>query len=78
MARLARTVLAGIPYHITHRGNRRGEVFFGDADRRSFLAELGLAALRFGLQSWGWCLMDNHVHLLAVPGDEHALARVTR
>lgn len=55
MARLARTALAGIPYRITHRGNRRGEVFLGDADRRRYLAELGLAAPRYGLKIWGWC-----------------------
>ncbi|MCE5229340.1 transposase, partial [bacterium] len=62
MARLARAVVEGIPYHITHRGNRRGDVFFSDDDRRSYLWELSQAAERFRLKIWGWCLMSNHVH----------------
>ncbi|MCE5229380.1 hypothetical protein LLG95_07260 [bacterium] len=31
MARLAR-VVEGVPYHIAHRGNRRGDIFFSDAE----------------------------------------------
>ena len=30
MARLARIVLPGIPYHVTQRGNRRQQTFFED------------------------------------------------
>jgi hypothetical protein len=33
MARLARVVIPGISYPLTHCGNRRGAVFFADADR---------------------------------------------
>ncbi len=29
MARIARVVVPGIPHHITQRGNRRQETFFG-------------------------------------------------
>jgi putative transposase len=29
---------------------------------------------RFGLRVWEWCLMPNHVHLVAVPGDARSLA----
>jgi hypothetical protein len=27
---------------------------------------------------WGYCLMTNHVHLVAVPGKENALAKTLR
>ncbi|MCE5228185.1 hypothetical protein LLG95_01130 [bacterium] len=54
MARLARVVVEGVPYHVTHRGNRRGDVFFSDDDRRSYLWELSQAAERFRLKIWGW------------------------
>ena len=37
MARLARVVVAGIPHHITQRGNRRQEVFFRDEDYQEYL-----------------------------------------
>jgi putative transposase len=32
LARLARIVLPGIPYHVTQRGNRRQQTFFEDGD----------------------------------------------
>ena len=32
MARLARLVLPGIPYHVTQRGNRRQQTFFEEGD----------------------------------------------
>ena len=31
---MARVVAPGVPHHITQRGNRRGDVFFDDEDRR--------------------------------------------
>jgi len=42
MARLARTVVAGLPHHVTQRGNRREAIFFEDGDHevyRDLLAE---------------------------------------
>jgi hypothetical protein len=42
MARLARTVVAGLPHHVTQRGNRREAIFFEDGDQevyRDLLAE---------------------------------------
>jgi len=40
MPRHARAVFAGLPRHVAHRGNRRQDVFFGDDDRRVYLAWL--------------------------------------
>ncbi len=37
MARLARVVVPGIPHHVTQRGNRRLDTFFGDDDYRAYL-----------------------------------------
>jgi hypothetical protein len=31
MARLARMVVAGLPHHVTQRGNRPESIFFGDS-----------------------------------------------
>ena len=73
MARLARVVAAGVPHHVTQRGNRRQPVFFCDADYRTYkelLAE-GCAAARVDVLAW--CLMPNHVHLILVPKDEDGL-----
>jgi putative transposase len=61
MARLARVMIPGIPYHVTHRGNRRGDVFFEEADRNEYLAHWARAAARFGVRIWGWCLMSQRL-----------------
>lgn len=40
MSRLARTVCAQVPHHVTQRGNRREDVFFSHDDRLAYLAWL--------------------------------------
>ena len=74
MPRLARIVLPGLPHHVTHRGNRRGDLFFRRSDRRSYLGWLSEYSARYGLRIWAYCLMTNHVHLLAVPQHAESLA----
>lgn len=37
MARVARLVVPGIPHHVTQRGNRHQDVFFGREDYRTYL-----------------------------------------
>src|SRR5512139_3371263 len=78
MARLARIVVPGLPHHLTQRGNRRVEVFFTPEDRETYLGLLRRYLGRHGLQVWAYCLMPNHVHLVAVPITETALARAVR
>jgi len=74
MARLARVVVAGYPHHVTQRGNRRQETFFGDDDYRSYLELMAEWCTRCGVEVWAYCLMPNHVHLVAVPSTSGALA----
>src|SRR4051812_35021220 len=78
MARLPRIVLPGIPHHVTQRGNRRERVFFEDGDYELYLDLLSDAAARSGLAIWSYCLMPNHVHIIAVPSDEDGLRRTFR
>ena len=75
MPRIARVVIPGLPHHVTHRGNRGQTIFFGDDDRQRYLVFLLEYASRHGLDLWAYCLMTNHVHLLAIPRDEQSLAR---
>ena len=76
MPRVARTVFAGIPHHVTQRGNRREAVFFKEADRRIYLEWLGRYAVRHEVQILAWCLMTNHVHLVVVPAEPDGLQSV--
>jgi putative transposase len=78
MARLARIVLPGVPHHVTQRGNRRERVFFEDGDYALYLDLLAEAAARAQVAIWAYCLMPNHVHIIAVPGDEDGLRRTFR
>jgi putative transposase len=40
MVKIARVIAAGIPHHVTQRGNRRMQTFFGDDDYRSYVSLL--------------------------------------
>ncbi|MGB2824039.1 MAG: transposase [Phycisphaerae bacterium] len=75
MPRFARVVLPGCVHHVTQRGNNRQDVFFVDDDRRAYLGLLRQEADRHGLRVLGYCLMTNHVHLIAVPRAGDSLAR---
>jgi putative transposase len=75
---MARSVIPGVPHHITQRGNRREDVFFTDEDRRRYLKLLKEYSDKHGLEIQAYCLMRNHLHLVAVPRSEDALAAVFR
>lgn len=78
MARLRRFVLPGIPHHVTQRGNRREQTFFEDGGYALHLDLLAEGAARHGVEIWSYCLMPNHVHIIAVPRDADALGRAFR
>ncbi len=75
---MARVVAVGVPHHVTQRGNNRQRIFDSDQDRLLYLKLLGEYSARHGLFLWGYCLMDNHVHLVVVPRRPDALARTLR
>ncbi|MFZ5725789.1 MAG: transposase [Pseudomonadota bacterium] len=78
MSRLPRIVLPGVPHPVTQRGNRRERTFFEEGDYALYLDLLADAAVRHGVAIWSYCLMPNHVHIVAVPRDEDALGRTFR
>ncbi|MEZ5488831.1 MAG: transposase [Gammaproteobacteria bacterium] len=67
MPRRARLAIAGIPWHIIQRGNKRSACFYHEEDYRFYLAQLELQAMKFGCHAHAYCLMTNHVHLLVTP-----------
>ena len=73
MARIARVIAAGMPHHVTQRGNRRMQTFFSADDYRAYIALLAEWCKKYGVEIWAYCLMPNHVHLIAVPQSENAL-----
>ena len=74
MPRFARLVVPGLPHHVTQRGNRRQPVFFRDEDWQGYLHALLVQTQQHGVAIWAYCLMTNHIHLIAVPARPDSLA----
>jgi putative transposase len=75
MARMARVVVPALPHHITQRGNRRQRTFFCRDDYLLYIALTAEWFDRYEVQIWAYCLMPNHVHLIAVPASPEGLRR---
>ena len=67
--------MPGIPHHITQRGNRRQQTFFEDEDYQAYLDLMAEWCDRCGVEVWAYCLMPDHVHMIAVPAQKNSLAR---
>lgn len=67
MARLPRLALAGQAHLVSLYGHSGQPVFNDDEDRRAFLAALRESALQHQVAVQAYVLLDNHVHLLAMP-----------
>ena len=75
MPRIARAVVPNVPYHITQRGNHRQDVFISIDDRKRYLETLSQYASRYELDIAAYCLMSNHIHLVAIPRKSDSMAR---
>jgi putative transposase len=75
MARIARVTAAGIPHHVTQRGNRRMPTFFRDEDYQAYIELMREWCLKRRVEIWAYCLMPNHVHLIAMPESDDGLRR---
>ena len=78
MPREPRVVAIGLPHHITQRGNARQDVFTTDALRRAYLELLSEHSAANRLRLLAYCLMTNHVHIVAVPETEASMANTLR
>lgn len=74
MTRFARIVVPGWVHHVTQRGNHRQTVFFSDNDRQVYLGLLTRHFTAYQLALIGYCLMDNHSHLVVIPEKKNSLA----
>lgn len=75
MPRIARIVAVGSPHHITQRGNNKQEVFMDDEDRTKYLSLMDKYANKNELSILAYCLMNNHVHFVAIPNKEDSLSK---
>jgi putative transposase len=75
MARQARVLAEGVPRHIAQRSNNRQEVSLPAADRRFYLETLPAKCDQHGVASLGYCLINSHVHRVAIPERASSPAR---
>lgn len=78
MARNARCILPGLPYHVTQRGTNRQKVFFSTAHRKTYLSLVARHLEDAGVRVLAYCLMSNHVHWVVVPERADSLAVLFR
>jgi putative transposase len=64
-----------MPRHVTQRGNPRQETFFGEEDYQHHLELMAQFCRAEQVAIWAYCLMPNHVHLIAVPQSAESLRR---
>jgi putative transposase len=67
MPRTLRPIDEGLIYHVINRGNNRQRVFSRRADFEAFLKTLAELKERKPFELYGYCLLDNHFHLLLRP-----------
>ena len=78
MARLVRVLAVDTPHHVTQRGNARRAVFETDSDRLVYMSLLQESSRLYRMNILGYCLMRNHVHLIALPQRLDSMPRVLR
>jgi putative transposase len=66
-------VVPGYPHHVTQRGNRRQQTFFGNGDYGLYRELMAEWCAERRVAVWAYCLMPNHVHLILVPSTEEGL-----
>lgn len=76
MPKFPRLVAPGYPHHVTQRGIRKQQTFFDDSDYRAYIELIKELKVTAGVDIWAYCLMPNHVHLIAIPAAKRGLARL--
>ena len=59
-----------VAHHVTQRGKGRQFILESDAERMVYLDLLRQAVQLHPISLVGYCLMSNHVHLVAIPRRE--------
>ncbi|MFO7881548.1 MAG: transposase [Kosmotogaceae bacterium] len=74
MARTARIVFEGIAHHVVQRSNFQLKVFKDEKDKSQYCQFVNEFSKRYKLKIYAYCIMDNHIHFVAVPENSDSLA----
>lgn len=64
MSRPLRLQFPGALYHVTSRGHRKCAIYLDHTDRLVWLSMLAEVCLQYNFVVHGFCLMDNHYHIV--------------
>lgn len=78
MARRPRCYIPGFPYHIVQRGNNKQDCFRTIEDYEDYLILWRKNAARYGVSVHAYCLMTNHIHVLATPLAPNAISETLK
>ena len=78
MARPPRVFVPGYPHHIVQLGYDHHAVFIEPADYEYYLANLIEWKSHYQVAVYAYCLMTNHIHLVAVPATDTGLQNVLK
>ena len=75
MPRTARASQGEYLYHVLNRGNGRADVFHKDEDFAAFVRLMREAHEKLPMRMVGYCLLNNHFHLILWPFGDGDLSR---
>jgi putative transposase len=76
MSRQARIIIPEEAHHVTQRGNNQQRIFDGHNDYQFYCRLINRYKNTCGVAISAYCLMPNHIHLIAIPKKEDSLARL--
>lgn len=75
---MKRITIAGLPHHVIQRGLQGRLTFLIDQDYVTYLEIMTECSRRHGVEIWAYCLMPDHVHLIAIPKEKNSLSSCLR
>ncbi len=75
---MKRITITGLPHHIIQRGLQGKQTFLNNDDYVAYLEIMTECCLSHSIDVWAYCLMPDHVHLIAVPREKDALSKGLR
>jgi putative transposase len=75
---MERITIPGLPHHVIQRGLHGRKTFLNNEDYDVYLEIMSECIRRYGLEIWSYCLMPDHVHLIAIPQEKKSLANCLR
>ncbi len=75
---MTRTTIIDLPHHVIQRGLHGRKTFLNENDYAVYLEIMSECTRRHGVEIWSYCLMPDHVHLIAIPFGRNSLSNCLR